>query len=139
MKLKIYLLLISLFILIHKAEAAPKIIFSGSPINKSVNSGLEVQSGEVPTAEKNKYKLVITEEDGKYFWTTRDNNELTRIVNNTGMYVTYVAKNGSGFIRVQDPSATATLHDKIPAYQYDYMEVLLQGLIIITYFGSADN
>lgn len=139
MRTRLFIALFLTAFVSSSAIAAPRIVFSGTPSKKMQNAAIQCDHFEVPDFDPTKFKLIITEENGRYFWTTRDDTELTKVVNSTGAYTTYIANNGVGFVRIQDHATTAVLHSKIPSYTYDYMEILLQGLTTITYFGSADK
>ena len=67
---------------------------------------------------------------------TRQNTELVRI--ESGAFITYLAINGSGYVRVISPKLkdAASLMSPTEA-RFDYVEHALIGLRSITYYGSA--
>lgn len=128
MRLFIILLLIS--------SISAETIFTGIP-----NKKIEIQENSVLTTQlfKNEaleYKVIISIKDGKYFWESRGNVELKKI--ESGVYETYIATNGSGYIRVlkktmRDLYKKMTEEDKEKNYLYS--EHLVNQLGSITYIG----
>lgn len=137
-ELKITVIFVTLLLLASNiATAAPRIVFSGTPelrINDMVVARSETQ---VASDQRSKFKVVITEDNGRFFWTTRENNEMSRSIN--GAYVTYTATNGTGYVRVEDSAAHRMMESKVAAYRFDYKEHLQQGLTSVTYYGKADK
>ncbi len=80
------------------------------------------------------FKCTITKIEDQYYWTTRENLEL--IPTRSGAYITFVATNGAGYIKIIDPEIKndPTSGEWGP---YDYMEHLLLGLSTVTYFGKS--
>lgn len=111
-------------------------VFSGIPSVKVSEGG----TGHVPEAIHRDKAVnlgcVISEIGGKYHWATRGNKELVRHA--SGAFVTYVATDGSGYVRIIDPSVkgSAALMSPTEA-KFDYVEHLLIGLRSVTYYGHA--
>jgi hypothetical protein len=80
-------------------------------------------------------RCIISEIDGKYYWASRKNKELVRI--QSGAFVTYIATDGSGFIRVilPDLKEAASMMSKTEE-KYDYVESMYIGISLLTYFWS---
>lgn len=111
-------------------------VFSGLPVVKVSEGGV----GRAPETLTRKmavnHACVISEIEGKYYWATRENKELIR--RTSGAFTTYIAVDGSGYVRVVDPDAkhAAALMSPTEA-KFDYIEHLLLGLRTVTYFGKA--
>jgi len=125
------------FVLETTANAAPRIAFSGTPEIRFTDLVIERSENPLTTDERSKFKVVITEDRGRYFWTTRDNIEVSLSL--SGAYTTYTAMNGSGYLRIEDPTAHQLMESKAPAYRFDYKEHLQQGLTSVTYYGRRDR
>ena len=129
--------LIQLVLFGGDSHAKPEIVFSGKPLLKISEMGIERSASKLSPTEQIKYRVVITQEGNKYFWRSRVNKPLTRSV--SGGYTTFHATDGSGYIRIQSRDATDFLKSKVPVYDYNYMEHLLLGLNTITYYGVSDE
>jgi hypothetical protein len=79
-----------------------QIVFTGIPEAKISEGGVERLPEQISSEKAMGLKCTITEIDGKYYWTTRENLELVRV--QSGAYVTFLAQNGSGYVRIIDPS-----------------------------------
>jgi hypothetical protein len=111
-----------------------EIIFTGIPLIKILNeNGKEGSPERLPKDRASEYKCSIAKRGDKYFWQSRENVELSR--NQSGIYTTFVAKNGSGYIRIIDSKMKKVLFEK-EEQPYDYMEHLITGLSTITYYGT---
>lgn len=115
--------------------------FAGLPkvqsIAVGVNAGVFKKLG---SDESEKYKCIISNIDGKYYWASRENKEVKKKV--SGLYIIYIAVEGSGFIKIlnkefkESPNWQAMskmLTDT--ETNFDYVEVLHTGLKTVTYFG----
>jgi hypothetical protein len=82
-------------------------------------------------------RCVISEIDGRFYWASRDNKELTR--HRGGSFVTYAAVDGSGYVRIIEPSFKAAASQmSLTESKFDYVEHLLLGLRSVTYHGNRD-
>jgi hypothetical protein len=74
----------------------------------------------------------------EYFWASRENVPMVRI--ESGAYITYVAVNGAGYVRVIDAAAKGAASLLGGAEEeFDYTEHLLIGLRSITYYGKLEG
>ncbi|MBU0573842.1 MAG: hypothetical protein KKH83_05145 [Candidatus Margulisbacteria bacterium] len=129
-------MLIICCILISFAQALD--LFVGTPKIKISEGGIDRVVENMPEDKANEYLCVISEEDEKYFWTSRENNELIPI--KSGAFITLIATNGSGYIRII-PKAYKEL-TAITEYaeaEFDYVEHLLIGLSSVTYYGIGNT
>jgi hypothetical protein len=92
---------------------------------------VEVASSRVPDL-----KVKIVQEGSKYIWASRSNIPMTKA--ESGVYITYTATTGAGYVRVLNPmmrKALASLPPDQRAKEFVYMEHLVNRLGSITYFG----
>ena len=109
-------------------------VFQGTPqfrINELGVERAEALSRQVAAD----FAVVISKIGDDYYWASRENLPLVE-VDGGGAFVTYVAANGSGYVRVIKPEmkAVASLPGGASA-RYDYVEHLLLGLTSVTYYG----
>lgn len=79
---------------------------------------------------------IIRTETG-YIWETRKNLLLEK--SESGVYITYTALNGAGYVRVINPAMRSMLQSLPPTQrekEFAYMEHLVNRLGSITYFGK---
>ena len=80
-------------------------------------------------------RCLIVENNGKYFWASRGNVEMLRLVDTFGL-VTYVAVDASGYVRLLTPAIKARYAPTSRRYRdFDYAEQVFAGLGSVTYFG----
>lgn len=110
-------------------------VFSGSPSQKISEAGSERVVEQIPKDRAPGLNCVINEISGKYYWATRANKEMVRL--SSGAFITYVAVDGSGYVRVIDPSAKQAAELMSPTEaKFGYVEHLLLGLRSVTYYGQ---
>jgi hypothetical protein len=130
MKTKLLLLVLLIPSLLLKAKESYE--FIGIPITKIIESGESTSSEEIPKEKKSEFRCVISTTDGKYYWKTRENNEMVKV--RSGIYITYIALNGSGYVRVIDQEMKKIVF-KDGETKFDYKEHLISGLSSVTYYG----
>ena len=108
-----------------------EVVFVGEPIAKVVMSGDKVDRTVLTVLEQSEFQSVIIEKAGRYFWKTREMKELER--HQSGIYVTYQAVDGSGYVRID----SLTAHDSNTSHDISYIEHLKLGLFTITYQGRV--
>lgn len=119
-----------------QVHAQSRTVFSGVPVVKVSEGGVERLPEVLPRDKAVDVACAITEIGGKYYWATRENKEMVR--RTSGAFITYIAVDGSGYVRVVDPSAKAAASLMSPTEaRFDYVEHLLLGLRNVTYFGNA--
>lgn len=77
---------------------------------------------------------MITEEERKFYWASRRHVEMGAVRN--GPFTTYVALNGTGYVRVFDRNVAGNTSVTPAKEQFDYVEHILLGLRSVTYYGS---
>ena len=120
------------------AQEAQEIIFSGVPVLRISEGGVDRVVENIKEEKAFEFKCVITKIGNKYFWSTRNNVEL--IPMQSGAFLTFVATSGAGYVRIimSGLKDAAALTDET-ARQYDYVEHMLTGLKSVTYFGNQDT
>lgn len=136
MKKVVIMFAISSFVFVPQALAQAQTVFYGLPSMKVSEGGNERVPVVIKRDQAVNLGTVISEIGGKYYWATRGNKEMVRLA--SGAFVTYVAVDGSGYVRAVDPSSKAAASLMSPTEaKFDYVEHLLIGLRSVTYFGSA--
>lgn len=83
-----------------------------------------------------KIDLRITKEGDNYYWASRGNTPLAIIL--SGIYVTYIATDGSGYIRTVNDTARARFIEQTPdniVGRYTYVEHISHDLTSSTVYG----
>lgn len=113
----------------------PATVFRGRPQLKVNEGGVERLAENVPSQTALNLVAVVSKIGDKFYWASRENVPMIE-VDGGGAYVTYVAVNGSGYVRVlkADMKKMAALIDDTGA-KFDYVEHLLIGLKSVTYYG----
>jgi len=87
-------------------------------------TGLNVNKESILSDEqKDKSRVLITKQGGKYFWATRENKEFFPVV--SGIYIFYISP-GAGYV-------------KINTVTNEYFEHMSLGLNTFTYWGNAEK
>jgi hypothetical protein len=111
-------------------------LFAGVPEIKISEGGVD-RNSEVLYRERAANLICIISKIGeKYFWASRENIEMNR--STSGAFVTFIAKNGSGYVRfiLPDSKNAASLMGNTET-EFDYVEHLLIGLKSVSYYGRA--
>lgn len=118
------------------AAQQPVTVFKGRPVFKISEAGVDRVPAAVPREAAVNLECVVSQIGGSYYWASRENKPLVRI--DAPNFITYMAVDGSGYIRVVKPDrkALASLLDEA-AEAYDYVEHLLLGLRSVTYYGAS--
>jgi len=111
-------------------------VFSGVPSLKISEGGVERTPAQLERQDAVNLGCVISKIGEYYYWASRENTAMVRVEN--GAFITYVAANGSGYVRVVVPGmkSAASLMGETEA-KFDYVEHLLIGLKSVTYYGNS--
>lgn len=129
------LLLVVLFLADGRgASSQAATVFRGIPSAKITEGGIERRPEALTTDAAGNLACVVSRIGDKYYWASRKNTELVRV--QAGAFITYIAVNGSGYIRIVAPG----MKDAVSLMsgtekQFDYIEHLTIGLRTITYYG----
>lgn len=128
------LCLMVLFPVLAVAQA-PSTVFRGRPTIKISESGVGRTVDPIPLGGAVNLECVISQIDDSYYWASRENAQMVRV--DAGAFITYIALNGSGNVRVIKPElkASASLMGPTEA-QFDYVEHIALGLRTVTYYGT---
>lgn len=123
--------------LLASISAAGSVEFLGTPARKIVIDVKGEEASDVSKEDQGKYQAVITKEGDNYFWTSRGGVPLVKT--ESGSFETFVAVNGSGYIRTMSPTLRE-LYSKLNDSQkheagFIYMEHLIHLMGSITYYG----
>ena len=115
---------------------AGELVFEGYPIKRIEITEKTSASYDVPSSKASEYKVVIEREGEIYYWRSRNNLQVVPRI--SGAYVTYLAINGAGYVRVLN-EAMREMYKLLPEEErqesYLYMEHLVHQLGSITYYG----
>jgi hypothetical protein len=126
---------ITLFILIITtvSHAQSTVSFKGLPLVKISEGGVSRVPENIKRDKAVDLRCIISKISGSYYWTSRENVKLLRI--DSGAFSTFLAENGSGYIRMVNPDLKNAVLMSETEEKYDYVEHLLIGLRSVTYFG----
>lgn len=119
------------------AGAQESVAFEGRPVWKVETSAGGTFRDEMRADASFEYQVRVLERNGRYYWASREMKELVR--SESGVYVTYHAVDGSGYVRVLRPAFSRPKASTAPAgeeFEPEYMEHLILGFATITYFGT---
>ncbi len=113
----------------------PSTVFKGRPSLKVSEGGVERTPEQITSDRAINLECVISQIWNSYYWASRDNVQLTRV--GSGAFTTFVALNGSGYVRIIKPEAKAAAALMSPTEEtFDYVEHLVIGLRSVTYYGA---
>jgi hypothetical protein len=125
-----------IFLLAGSVSAQSRTVFAGVPSMKVSEGGVERIPEALERATALNHTCVISEIGGSYYWASRENTPLVR--HEGGAFVTFIAPNGAGYVRVVNPKMKDAASLMSPTEkQFDYVEHLLMGLRSITYYGTV--
>ena len=101
------------------------VVLKGTPIIQNKSSVNESGNFPLTESQQNESRLMITKKGQKYYWTSRQDRELTK--HESGAYTIFFETKGAGYVKAMKNQ------DKVL-----YMEHMGLGLETITYWGAAD-
>ena len=109
--------------------------FKGRPSLKISEGGVERLPEQIASDRAVNLECVISQIGNSFYWASRENAQLKRI--DSGGFLTFIAVNGSGYVRVvkREAKAAASLMSPTEA-RFDYVEHVVLGLRSITYYGA---
>ena len=130
------LCLVATLLLYSSVYAQPLTVFKGRPSVKISEGGSSCTPEILEPSKAANLVCVISKIGDEYFWDSRGNTPLSAVEN--GAFVTYVAPNGSGYVRVikGDLKQAASLMSDTENH-FDYVEHLVIGLRSVTYYGET--
>jgi len=110
-----------------------EVVLTGTP---SMSIEIDEFGERRAVSDRSEVELKITKTGDSYFWASRGNVQLALITN--GIYETYVAVDGSGYIRTINETARARFLEQIPngvVGRYTYFEHISTGFSTKTVYG----
>ena len=102
--MKKIVILLALFISPLSVNAQEEILLTGMPEIKISEGGTNRTPEKLSNTKAMEYKCTIIKIGDKYYWATRGNVEMIPI--QSGAFITFLASNGSGYVRIiLDPEA----------------------------------
>lgn len=101
------------------------VVLKGTPIIQNKSSVEESGNFQLSESQQAESRSIITKKGQKYYWTSRQDRELTRL--ESGIYTIFLETKGAGYVKAMKSA------DKVL-----YMEHMGLGLETITYWGVAD-
>jgi hypothetical protein len=128
-----------------QVPVASTTVFHGRPIVKVQETGLDRSAETLTSAKAAGFECVISRIGDAYYWASRENVVLS--LRESDGYLTFVADNGSGYIKIVKPEMKAALRQRfaaeqlstIPEHTFDYIEHLHVGLSTLSYYGLASG
>lgn len=114
-------------------HAETTLVFAGKPLVSAQDAGIDRSSAKLPPEKAKEFEVLITRDGEDFFWASRENKPLLRL--DSQNFVTFVAIDGAGYIRIAKSHAVAMLKKQISGYPFTYVEHLTAGLTTYTYFG----
>lgn len=116
------------------AQGAATTVFKGHPQFKISEGGIERRPDAITRDTAVNLACVISKIGDNFYWASRENVPMVQV--DSGAFVTYIALNGAGHVRVvkSERKAEARLMSPTEA-QFDYVEHALIGLRSVTYYG----
>ena len=130
------LLLVVLFIFVPRSVAGSELEFEGIPSVRIDTFEGATRALPVPTRSAQNLRVQVVRSGDEYLWASRDN--VPMIKRESGIYITYVAVTGAGYVRVLNADmrrAIRTLPPEQQAKEFIYTEHMIDRLGSITYFG----
>ncbi|HAJ77319.1 MAG TPA: hypothetical protein DCM64_12820 [Gammaproteobacteria bacterium] len=127
-----------LLLLLHLPHATgqEQLIFEGLPSKRIERTTDNTHTATISGLESRSAAVRITKSGDNYFWESQNNTPMTKI--GDGIYVTYLAIDGSGYVRTLNSTAREVYQRQSPINQLGqtmYVEHILIGLDSITYYG----
>jgi hypothetical protein len=115
---------------------AGELIFEGFPTKKIELTEQASATFNLTKKQSEEFKVVIARDGDNYFWVSRENTQVVPM--QSGVYITFVAINGSGYVRVLSGvmrEMFKSLPEEEKMKNYLYMEHLVHQMGSITYYG----
>lgn len=118
------------------SASAGEVVFEGYPHKKIEVTEQAAATYEITKSQAFEYKVLVEREGDNYYWRTRNNLQL--VPTHSGIYITFIAVNGAGYIRVLN-DAMREMYNLLPEEEkqkiYLYLEHLVHQMGSITYYG----
>jgi len=123
---------------VQSVGAAEEVIeFRGVPALKVDTSGSASLLHKIDQDNADEAVVKIVRVGDQYFWRSRGDVLMHKV--SAGAFITYIAENGSGYVRVINPSLKPVLCEsgkQTLDCKYSYVEHLTLMLSSVTYYGN---
>lgn len=125
-------------ILLATPLPAQEVAYTGTPMVRLSGQPGDLSEELLSPTEAEEYKLQIVGRDGRYYWASRENVELSRS-RSGGVFMIFSSE--SGFIKLIDPRLNAIRDDlrDLPSERFDYVEVMHTQLGLVVYWGRGQG
>jgi len=123
---KLISLFLFFFLFSTVAVHAQEAVFIGIPFEVAYIKPGEASYKPIPQQKQTKLMAVVSKKEGRYFWTSRENKELSKSVSE--IVTTYSSLDGSGYIKVFSAEGKSM-----------YLEYIPYWVNSITYYGSVEK
>lgn len=115
-----------------KDPSLSSVVLIGYPAIRSQNVIGQNTTTALDGKTADEYLCMVTKKAGRYFWASRENKEMVK--NAAGGFITYAAKDGTGYVKVINKAAVPEDVKELPL---NYMEHLHIKLFTLTYWGKT--
>lgn len=125
-----------LAVLASQSYAEEVLEFEGTPSTKIEGKADFSARTSISGLERESSSVRIMRDGDAFFWASRGNVPMIKI--NDGIYITYLAIDGSGYVRTLNPTARQVYQKQAPDDQLGnamYVEHITIGLESLTYYG----
>ena len=133
-KLSIVQVAVAVGLLSLPASAQTEVVLNGLPKLRVSENGVVRTVEDIALEDAEVEACLIQRIGNRYYWATHANVQVKRFEH--GSFVTFVAMDGSGYVRLLDPDARS-IFDGLNRTDgdYDYVEHFILGMTTVTYFG----
>jgi hypothetical protein len=115
------------------AAAQERVVLRAAPASRVTGNAQGAIRSVLRGAEREKNQILIVERDGRYFWASREDRELTHV--ESGLFHLYIDQRGGGYVKVLDQRGMSS-DLKFDGPDLQYFEHVAAGLSTITYWGQ---
>lgn len=124
-------------LVLPRTSVPAEVIFYGQPVKKVTTTYKSSEAEALSASKASEFAVTITSEGGRFYWASRENTPLVRT--ESGAYITYLAANGSGYVRIYQPFMYEMMSQLPPdqrAKEIGYVEHLVHEFGSVTYYGD---
>lgn len=131
------ILLLIIFCLEPVGAVEETVEFTGIPVVRIDTSGDASSPNRLTKNKANEAILKIVRVGDQYLWRSRGDILMNKV--SGGAFLTYIAENGSGYVRIINPALKSALCEpgkETLDCKYSYVEHLTALLSSVTYYGN---
>lgn len=133
------LLFCLLYLFSNSTLAESRVAFEGTPKFRVIATPEGVDEVVLDEKYAKQKRVIIIEKEGKFYWASRENKLMAKT--ESGSYITYIAVDGTGYVRTSTPwlyELKLKLTPEEQALEVDYLEHLVQMFDTYTFYGDKD-